>query len=257
MQEISATVLNIDKLTYAAKLDSLAEVADHPHYALVEADVSDAPRMRALFREFQPDIVIHLAAESHVDRSIDSPAVFINTNVVGTFIMLEEALRFWRGLAGARRDAFRFHHVSTDEVFGSLAPSTLCAEMTRYDPSSPYAASKAASDHLVRAWHRTYKLPVVLSNCGNNYGPYQFPEKLIPRAGGPRENLITFVADRPGHDLRYAVDASRVRRELGWTPFESFETGLRRTVSWYLSRRDWWEPLLARVYCGERLGSLM
>jgi len=330
VQEISATVLNIDKLTYAAKLDSLAEVADHPHYALVEADVSDAPRMRALFREFQPDIVIHLAAESHVDRSIDGPAVFINTNVVGTFIMLEEALRFWRGLAGARRDDFRFHHVSTDEVFGSLAPSTLCAEMTRYDPSSPYAASKAASDHLVRAWHRTYKLPVVLSSCGNNYGPYQFPEKLIPlmilkalggqslpvygtgehvrdwlfvddharalwtiatrgtigetylvggneqkrnidvvrsicqlvdamqpRAGGPRENLITFVADRPGHDLRYAVDASRVRRELGWTPFESFETGLRRTVSWYLSRRDWWEPLLARVYCGERLGSLM
>jgi dTDP-glucose 4,6-dehydratase len=330
VQAFGAVVLNVDKLTYAANLDSLAEVANHPQHTLVEADVADAARMRALFREFQPDIVIHLAAESHVDRSIDGPAAFINTNVVGTFVMLEEALGFWRGLAGSSRDHFRFHHVSTDEVFGTLAPTSLCAETSRYDPSSPYAASKAASDHLVRAWHRTYKLPVVLSNCGNNYGPYQFPEKLIPLtilkalggeplpvygtgehvrdwlfvddharalwtiasrgivgetylvggneqkrnidvvrsicrildaihpgAAGPHENLITFVADRPGHDLRYAVDASRIGRELGWVPRESFDTGLRRTVSWYLSRRDWWEPLLAHVYRGERLGNLV
>jgi dTDP-glucose 4,6-dehydratase len=180
VQEIGATVLNIDKLTYAANLDSLADVANHPQHTLVQADVTDAAQMRALFRDFQPDIVMHLAAESHVDRSIDGPAAFIKTNIVGTFVMLDEAFGFWRGLASDRRDNFRFHHVSTDEVFGSLTPTSLCAEFTRYDPSSPYAASKAASDHLVRAWQRTYKLPVILSNCGNNYGPYQFPEKLIP-----------------------------------------------------------------------------
>jgi dTDP-glucose 4,6-dehydratase len=180
VQEIGAVVLNVDKLTYAANLDSLADVANHPQHILVEADVADAARMRPLFRDFQPDIVMHLAAESHVDRSIDGPAVFISTNVVGTFVMLEEALAFWCGLKDRRRDNFRFLHVSTDEVFGALAPTSLCAEISRYDPSSPYAASKAASDHLVRAWHRTYKLPVLLSNCGNNYGPYQFPEKLIP-----------------------------------------------------------------------------
>ena len=327
VSEAGATVLNLDKLTYAANLASLTDVANDPRYTFVQADICDRRRIHAILREFQPDIVMHLAAESHVDRSIDGPAAFVDTNIVGTFVMLQEALEYWRGLEPGRRDTFRFHHISTDEVFGSLGATGLFNDTTRYDPSSPYAASKAAADHLVRAWHRTFKLPVVLSNCSNNYGPYQFPEKLIPlmilkalaeeplpvygagenvrdwlfvedharalwtivtrgkvgetylvggneeqknidvvrmicrtldeaipNTRGSRERLITFVADRPGHDLRYAIDSSRLRRELGWSPRESFESGLRRTVTWYLDRRDWWEPLTAQVYRGERLG---
>jgi dTDP-glucose 4,6-dehydratase len=325
--EMGLTALNFDKLTYAANLASLAEVADHPRYTFVQGDICDRQRVRAAFQEFQPDIVMHLAAESHVDRSIDGPAPFIDTNVVGTFILLQEALEYWRKLPSKRRDAFRFHHVSSDEVFGSLAAMGLFDDTTQYDPSSPYAASKAAADHMVRAWHRTYRLPVTLSNCSNNYGPYQFPEKLIPLmiikalageplpvygvgenirdwlyvedharalwliatrgeigktyligaraeqrnidvvrmicrildnmvpdAGGVRERLITFVVDRPGHDQRYAINPSRLFQELGWSPRESFETGLRRTIAWYLNRSDWWKPLVSNVYRGERLG---
>lgn len=326
--ETSATVLNVDKLTYAASIDSLSAIAGHPRYLFAQADIADVTAIRALFREFQPDIVMHLAAETHVDRSIDGPADFIKTNILGTFVMLEQAFEYWRGLDSERRNSFRFHHISTDEVFGALGPIEKFNEMTRYDPSSPYAASKAASDHLVRAWHRTFKLPVVLSNCGNNYGPYQFPEKLIPlmiakalagrplpvygtgenvrdwlfvedhaRAlwlianrgalgetyliGGnaekrnidlvrsicriidellptsdsPRERLISFVADRPGHDFRYSIDPSRMQRELGWFPRETFDSGLRRTVSWYVTHQEWWQPLLKGAYRGERLGA--
>ena len=327
IQEIGATTLNLDNLTYAANLHSLAEVAHSPLYSFVKADIRDGAQVRATLREFKPDVVMHLAAESHVDRSIDRPAAFIDTNVVGTCVMLQEALGYWRGLPTPERERFRFHHISTDEVFGTLGNEGLFGETTRYDPSSPYAASKAASDHLVRAWHRTFSLPVIISNCSNNYGPYQFPEKLIPlviikalgeqplpvygngtnirdwlfvedharalwrivTAGevgetylvganeeqqnidvvrsicrilddlrpssrGAHERLITFVSDRPGHDLRYAIDASRTRRELAWAPRESFDTGLRRTVMWYVERRDWWEPLVQQVYRGDRLG---
>jgi dTDP-glucose 4,6-dehydratase len=327
--EMGATVLNLDKLTYAANLASLAEVSGHAAYSFAQADIGDRARVRAALQEFQPDLVIHLAAESHVDRSIDGPASFVETNIVGTFALLQEALDYWRRLPSERRTAFRFHHVSTDEVFGSPGATALFNDTTRYDPSSPYAASKAAADHLVRAWHRTYGLPVILSNCSNNYGPYQFPEKLIPLmiikglAGDPlpvygagenirdwlhvedharalwmiatrgevgktylvsgraeasnidvvrmicrtldemspdprgaRERLITFVDDRPGHDLRYAVDPSRLCGELGWSARETFESGLRSTIAWYLSRPDWWKPLVADVYSGERLGRL-
>ncbi len=325
--EMGVTVLNVDKLTYAASLASLTEVADDPRYAFVHGDICDRRRVRAAFQDFQPEMVVHLAAESHVDRSIDGPAAFIDTNIVGTFVMLQEALEYWRKLPPGRRDAFRFHHVSSDEVFGSLNITGLFDETTQYDPSSPYAASKAAADHMVRAWHRTYRLPVTLSNCSNNYGPYQFPEKLIPLmvlkalAGEPlpvygagenirdwlyvedharalwliatggkigktyliggraehrnidvvrmicrildevapdvrgvHERLITFVVDRPGHDQRYAIDPSRLFQELGWSPRESFESGLRRTIAWYLDRSDWWKPLVSNVYRGERLG---
>ncbi len=320
-------VLVIDKLTYAGNLDNLASVASNERYRFAQADICHARDMRDVVSGFRPDVVMHLAAESHVDRSIDGPGEFIQTNVVGTFTLLQAALSYWRTLKGAERDAFRFHHVSTDEVFGSLGAEGFFTEETAYSPNSPYSASKASSDHLVRAWHHTYGLPVVLSNCSNNYGPYHFPEKLIPlvtlnalegksvpvygdgsnvrdwlyvedharalqliaeagRVGesynvgghnertnldvarqicalvdelapdpqGSRERLISFVGDRPGHDLRYAIDASKIERDLGWRPNETFETGLRKTVTWYLENQTWWRRIRSRVYRGERLG---
>ena len=305
----------------------MADAATTPGYRFVQADVADPAAVGAAFAEHRPDAVLHLAAESHVDRSITGPGQFVRTNVVGTLTMLQAALEHWRGLEGAARDAFRFLHVSTDEVYGSLGAEGLFTEATAYDPRSPYSASKAGSDHLASAWFHTYGLPVVISNCSNNYGPYHFPEKLIPLAilnalegkplpvygdgsnvrdwlyvedharalklivergapgrtynvGGrnertnlqvvqaicdildrlaprpgapPRGELIAFVADRPGHDQRYAIDATRLEAELGWRAQETFETGLERTVRWYLDRRDWWEPIRAR-YGGERLG---
>jgi dTDP-glucose 4,6-dehydratase len=321
-------VLNLDKLTYAGVLESLDEVADDPRYRFVQGDICDSALVRRLLDEFQPDVIAHLAAESHVDRSIDGPADFIETNVVGTFSMLEQALDYWRRLDAERQRSFRFHHISTDEVFGSLGPDGFFTEATPYDPRSPYSASKAASDHLVRAWGHTYGLPVLVTNCSNNYGPYHFPEKLIPlviiralggqelpvygdgsnirdwlfvedharalatvfekgkpgetyNVGGnsERKNIevvraicaaldqcqsrgdgrsyaeqIRFVPDRPGHDQRYAIDAGKIRDELGWEPQVSFDDGIGRTVDWYLRRRDWWEPILARRYDTERLG---
>jgi dTDP-glucose 4,6-dehydratase len=320
-------VLVVDKLTYAGNLDSLIPVSNDPRYAFVRADVADGTKMRELFESYRPDVVMHLAAESHVDRSIDGPGAFIQTNVVGTFALLQAALGYWRALPAGKQDAFRFHHISTDEVFGSLGEDGVFRETTAYDPRSPYSASKAASDHLVRAWHHTYGLPVLVTNCSNNYGPYHFPEKLIPltiinalegaklpvygkganvrdwlyvedhvralfavigggevghtycvggsseRANidvvksicalmdelapngriGPRESLITFVSDRPGHDLRYAIDPAKVGA-LGWRPSETFESGLRKTVEWYLANRSWWERIRSGVYRGERLG---
>jgi dTDP-glucose 4,6-dehydratase len=321
-------VLVVDKLTYAGNLDSLQPVKDHPRFRFLRADIADAAAMKTALAEFAPDVIVHLAAESHVDRSIDGPAAFIETNVVGTFVLLEQALGYWRALPKAKAEGFRFHHVSTDEVFGSLDADGGFSEDSPYRPNSPYSASKAASDHLVRAWHHTYGLPVVISNCSNNFGPCHFPEKLIPliilnalegkplpvygkgenvrdwlyvedharallliaergRVGdsynvgancertniavvravcalmdelapdavGPRERLITFVADRPGHDLRYAIDARKLRDELGWAPQESFESGLRKTVEWYLTNRPWWERIRSKVYRGERLGA--
>ena len=321
-------VLNLDKLTYAGVLESLDEVADNPRYRFVRGDICDGPLVRSLLAEFQPDVIAHLAAESHVDRSIDGPADFIDTNIVGTFSMLEQALDYWRALDPERQKAFRFHHISTDEVFGSLGEDGYFTEETAYDPRSPYSASKAASDHLVRAWGHTFGLPVLVTNCSNNYGPYHFPEKLIPlviiralggqelpvygdgsnvrdwlfvedharalatvfekgesgetyNVGGnsERKNIevvraicaaldrrqpradgasyaeqIQFVPDRPGHDQRYAIDASKIRDELGWEPQVTFEEGIDRTVDWYLERRDWWEPILARRYDTGRLG---
>jgi dTDP-glucose 4,6-dehydratase len=318
----------VDKLTYAGNLDSLQPVKDHPRFRFVRADIADAAAMKAALADFAPDIILHLAAESHVDRSIDGPAAFIETNVVGTFVLLQQALSYWRALPKAKAETFRFHHVSTDEVFGSLDALGAFSEDLPYRPNSPYSASKAASDHLARAWHHTYGLPVVISNCSNNFGPYHFPEKLIPliilnalegkplpvygkgenvrdwlyvedharallliaergRVGdsynvgancertniavvravcalmdelapdavGARERLITFVADRPGHDLRYAIDARKLREELGWVPQETFESGLRKTVEWYLTNRSWWERIRSNVYRGERLGA--
>ena len=313
-------VLNFDKLTYAGSLSSLAPVADDPRYQFVHGDVCDAAAVATALAEFRPEVITHLAAESHVDRSIDGPAAFIKTNVVGTFTMLDQATLYWRGLDQAAQESFRFHHISTDEVYGSLGPEGLFSEDTPYDPRSPYSASKAGSDHLVRAWGHTYRLPVVVTNCSNNYGPYHFPEKLIPlvvvkalageplpvygrgenirdwlfvddhvaalqcvfergkpgrtynvggnaeqrnidvvraicaildrrapRAdGGAYEQQIQFVADRPGHDARYAIDASRISTELGWTPSESFSSGLDKTVAWYLANEDWWRPLVER-----------
>lgn len=321
-------VLNLDKLTYAGVLTSLAEVAGNPRYRFVQGDICDAALVAGLLAEFKPDVIAHLAAESHVDRSIDGPGEFIQTNVVGTFTMLQQALGYWQGLSSDRQAAFRFHHISTDEVYGSLGEEGLFTETTAYDPRSPYSASKAASDHLVRAWGHTYGLPVLVTNCSNNYGPYHFPEKLIPliiiralageplpvygngsnvhdwlyvedharalrrvfEAGVPgetyniggnseRRNIevvraicaaldarrpradgksyaeqITFVADRPGHDQRYAIDAGKIARELGWQPEVGFEEGIARTVDWYLARQDWWEPILQRRYATERLG---
>jgi dTDP-glucose 4,6-dehydratase len=321
-------VLVVDKLTYAGNLDSLSPVQDHPRYRFLRADIADAAAMKRALADFQPDVVLHLAAESHVDRSIDGPAAFVETNIGGTFVLLQQALGYWRALPEARAGGFRFHHVSTDEVFGSLDVHGQFSEESPYRPNSPYSASKAASDHLVRAWHHTYGLPVLLSNCSNNFGPCHFPEKLIPltilnalegkplpvygkgenvrdwlyvedharallliaergRVGesynvgadceraniavvraicalmdelapdavGPRERLITFVTDRPGHDLRYAIDARKLRAELGWAPQETFESGLRKTVEWYLTNRPWWERIRTQVYRGERLGA--
>lgn len=322
-------VLVVDKLTYAGVEASLSEVADHPRFRFLKADIGDAAAMFGAFDDFQPDRVAHLAAETHVDRSIDGPAVFIQTNVVGTQVLLDQALAYWRGLTGPAREAFRFLHVSTDEVFGSLGAEGRFNEATPYDPRSPYSASKAASDHLVRAWGHTFGLPVVISNCSNNYGPRQFPEKLIPtlilkalageplpiygdgsnvrdwlhvddhsralglmleraepgrtycvggdaertnlqvaaavcaaldelepRADGrPHAEAIILVTDRPGHDRRYAIDAAKIRAELGWRPEASFEQGVARTVAWYLANRDWWTPLVERDGAGlSRLG---
>jgi dTDP-glucose 4,6-dehydratase len=327
--EFDATVLNVDKLTYAANLTSLRAIEGHPRYAFRRADICDREAISDTFREFDPDAVLHLAAESHVDRSIDGPAAFIATNIEGTYVLLEIALAYWKRLPAKRAKRFRFHHVSTDEVFGSLGAAGKFTETTAYRPNSPYSATKAASDHLVRAWHETFGLPIVVSNCSNNYGPYHFPEKLIPLAilkalhgeaipvygegdnvrdwlyvedharalstilsegrvgecyniGGsaertnldvvtsicrlldemlpgsphrPHEQLITFVADRPGHDRRYAMDTTKIGRELRWTPRETFDSGLRKTVAWYLENRWWWEEIWARRYHGERLGT--
>ena len=320
-------VVNLDALTYAACLDNVASVADSPLYAFEQADIRDRAALDRIFADHQPDTVMHLAAESHVDRSIDGPADFIETNITGTFNMLEAARAHWE--ARGKPDTFRFHHISTDEVFGSLPadPAALFTEDTSYDPRSPYSASKASSDHLVRAWHETYGLPVVLTNCSNNYGPYHFPEKLIPvviinalarkplpiygdgsnirdwlyvedhadallcalkhgkvgrsyNIGGENErtnlelvqaicgildhkrphedgsyaDLITFVADRPGHDARYAIDPTRIREELGWRPSVTVEEGLARTITWYLENEDWWRALQNRRGVGQRLG---
>jgi dTDP-glucose 4,6-dehydratase len=326
LREDGPQVVNLDKLTYAGNLESLASVAASPRYSFAHMDICDAQGVAALLDAEQPDAIMHLAAESHVDRSIDGPMAFVETNIVGTAILLQAALRYWRGLKGTRKEQFRFHHISTDEVFGSLGAAGLFREDTPYAPNSPYSASKAASDHLVRAWHHTYGFPAVMTNCSNNYGPFQFPEKLIPltilramegkplpvygrgenvrdwlhvedhalaliavlkqgrlgetyNIGGgaerqnidvvrgicglldeirpgqrPRADLITFVADRPGHDLRYAIDSSKIRQELGWVPRESFESGLAHTVRWYLDNRKWWERIISGSYRTERLG---
>jgi dTDP-glucose 4,6-dehydratase len=323
-------VVNLDKLTYAGNLDSLREVEGAANYRFVHGDIADSELVGGLLAEERIEGIMHLAAESHVDRSIDGPAAFVETNVVGTFRLLGAALEHWRGLDSGARDAFRFHHVSTDEVFGDLPfDEGMFTEETPYAPSSPYSASKAASDHFVRAWHETYGLPAVLSNCSNNYGPFHFPEKLIPLvilnaleerplpvygkgenvrdwlyvddharalelvltagavgesynvggraertnlqvveaicdlldersplAGGrARQELITFVADRPGHDRRYAIDPARIERELGWRAAETFDSGLARTVDWYLANGWWWRPLREQRYGGERLGA--
>ena len=327
------SVINVDKLTYAGNLNSVADVANSERYVFEQVDICDAAALEALFVKHQPDAVMHLAAESHVDRSIDGPAAFIETNIVGTYTLLEAARSYWKVLPQDRKEAFRFHHISTDEVYGDLhGTDDLFTESTPYAPSSPYSASKASSDHLVRAWQRTYGLPVIVTNCSNNYGPYHFPEKLIPLiilnalAGKPLpvygkgnqvrdwlfvedharalykvvtegvigetynigghnekqnievvkticaileelapiqhstlnipnyESLITFVKDRPGHDLRYAIDASKIERELCWKPEETFETGLRKTVQWYLANKEWWQAVLDGSYQLERLG---
>jgi len=321
-------VLNLDKLTYAADLRSLASIEEDPNYQFKQLDICDASGVAQAFAEFKPDCVMHLAAESHVDRSIDGPSEFIQTNLVGTYTLLEATRQYWSNLDDAGKEAFRFHHISTDEVYGSLGETGLFTEETAYEPNSPYSASKAGSDHLVRAWHHTYGLPVVISNCSNNYGPFQFPEKLIPlmilnvlqgkplpvygdglntrdwlhvedhadalalilekgvngeeyNVGGHNEvtnidvvrtlfetvkelkqdipvtefeELLTYVTDRPGHDWRYAIDASKIDRELGWTPKYTFETGFRQTVQWYLDNEAWWRPILEGKYDGQRLG---
>jgi dTDP-glucose 4,6-dehydratase len=322
------SVVNVDCLTYAGNLDSLRQVEHHPRYAFEQVDIRDRDSVRRVFDEHAPAAVLHLAAESHVDRSIDGPSDFVHTNVLGTFHLLEEARRHWQGLPDAEKDGFRFVHVSTDEVFGSLGEEGLFDEATPYDPSSPYSATKAASDHLARAWHRTFGLPTLVTNCSNNYGPYQFPEKLIPLmilnalegkelpvygrgdqvrdwlhvedharglllaleqgrpgatylmgghgeqrnldvverlcdlvdemaaplASGPRRGLIRFVQDRPGHDMRYAIDPSTSERELGWRPRHDFDSGMRSTIRWYLENRSWWERVRSGAYRGERLG---
>ena len=331
MEATEHEVLNVDKLTYAGNLDSLKSVQENPRYQFAQADISDMAAISSLLNTFKPDAILHLAAESHVDRSIDGPAAFIHTNLVGTFTLLECARQYWQALPLAHQQAFRFHHVSTDEVYGDLDGTTdLFTESTPYAPSSPYSASKAGSDHLVRAWHRTYGLPILLTNCSNNYGPYHFPEKLVPHIilnalhgralpiygkgdqirdwlyvddharalvevlsrgkvgetyniGGHNEktnlqvvqqicaileelvpvkpeginaftDLIQFVKDRPGHDRRYAIDASKIAHDLGWVPLETFDTGLRKTVQWYLENSWWWERVLSGDYQLSRLG---
>ena len=326
INETEDRVVVVDKLTYAANLSSLTPISNSDRYHFIKADIADRSAMDGVFSSYQPDAVMHLAAESHVDRSITSSGDFIQTNIVGTFTLLEAARAYWSKSASGKRDAFRFLHVSTDEVYGSLGAEGLFHEDTPYDPSSPYSASKAASDHLAVAWHRTYGFPVVVSNCSNNYGPYHFPEKLIPlmilngldgkelpvygdgqnirdwlyvddharalelivrkgrlgetyNVGGrnertnlhvvericdtldvlvpseqPRRNLIKFVTDRPGHDQRYAIDATKLETELGWRAQENFETGIEKTIQWYLDNASWWQPLRDKVYSGHRLG---
>ena len=330
VQRVACEVINLDKLTYAGNPESLALIADNPRYHFVKGDIKNADLVGNIFAQFNPNFVIHLAAESHVDRSIDGPDEFIHTNVFGTMVMLKSAHAYWKELKGDKKSNFRFLHVSTDEVYGSLGEKGLFTEETRYDPSSPYSASKAGSDHLVRAWERTFGLPTVITNCSNNYGPYQFPEKLIPlvilnaierkplpvygdgqqirdwlyvedhvralykivtegkigdtyNIGGRNEmtnievvhaicalldefcpdtscasfchqDLITYVKDRPGHDQRYAIDASKIGLELDWYPKETFETGLRKTVEWYLNNKEWSKHVLDGTYQRERLG---
>ncbi|RCW24314.1 MULTISPECIES: dTDP-glucose 4,6-dehydratase [unclassified Vibrio] len=325
------TVINLDKLTYAGNLESLVDVSESERYYFEQVDICDRAELDRVFSEHQPDMVMHLAAESHVDRSIDGPAAFIETNVMGTYHLLEAARQYWSGLEDARKSAFRFHHISTDEVYGDLeGTDDLFTETTSYAPSSPYSASKASSDHLVRAWQRTYGLPTLITNCSNNYGPYHFPEKLIPlmilnaldgkplpvygngmqirdwlfvedharalykvvnegevgetyNIGGHNEkanievvkticalleelrpekpvgvesyeSLITYVKDRPGHDVRYAIDATKIAQELNWAPEETFESGIRKTVEWYLNNSQWWQRVLDGSYSFERLG---
>lgn len=331
IQNTQDEVINVDKLTYAGNLESLEVIKDNPRYCFELADICNAIEIKRIFDQYQPDVVMHLAAESHVDRSIDGPAAFIETNIVGTYTLLEAARTYWNSLNQDKKEAFRFHHISTDEVYGDLeGTDDLFTEQTSYQPSSPYSASKASSDHLVRAWLRTFGLPTIVTNCSNNYGPYHFPEKLIPlmilnaldgkplpvygngmqirdwlfvedharalykvvtegkvgetyNVGGHNEkanievvkaicslleelvpnkppgiamyeDLITYVADRPGHDVRYAIDASKIERELGWKPEETFESGIRTTVQWYLDNKHWWSRVLDGSYSLERLG---
>ncbi|MGF1867387.1 dTDP-glucose 4,6-dehydratase [Enterovibrio norvegicus] len=332
IQHTKDSVINVDTLTYAGNLESLADIKTDERYEFVEANICDRATMDKIFALYQPDVVMHLAAESHVDRSIDGPAAFIETNIVGTYTLLESARAYWNQLDEVRKAAFKFHHISTDEVYGDLEGTDyLFTETTSYAPSSPYSASKASSDHLVRAWQRTYGFPTLVTNCSNNYGPFHFPEKLIPlmilnalegkalpvygdgmqirdwlfvedhasalykvategkvgetyNIGGHNEkanidvvkticslleelvpkkpsgvehysDLITYVKDRPGHDVRYAIDASKIEKELGWKPQETFESGIRKTVEWYLNNQDWWSRVLDGSYTRERLGS--
>jgi dTDP-glucose 4,6-dehydratase len=327
LDDTEAFVVNIDKLTYAANLDSIPKAPGHPRYAFAKVDIGDAAALNGLFEKYRPDAVMNLAAESHVDRSIDGPGEFIQTNIVGTFTLLQETLRYWRTLEPAERTGFRFLHISTDEVYGSLGAEGLFTETTPYAPNSPYSASKASSDFLVRAWRETYDLPTLVTNCSNNYGPYHFPEKLIPHviikglagetlpvygdglnvrdwlyvedhakaltlvlergeigqtynvggrnertnlhvvericdlldeispsAAGPRRSLISFVKDRPGHDRRYAIDASKLERELGWRAEQNFESGIQKTVHWYFNEQVWWRNILERGYAAKRIG---
>ena len=321
------SVMNVDKLTYAGNLESLISVANNPRYQFAQIDICDKTKMQQVFNEFQPDVIMNLAAETHVDRSIDSPDAFLQTNILGTYHLLEISRRYWHNLSDERQEKFRFHHISTDEVFGDLDNTNdFFTETTPYAPSSPYSASKASSDHLVRAWHRSFGLPTLITNCSNNYGPFHFPEKLIPlmilnalqgkplpvygdgsqvrdwlfvedhakalylvvtqgkigesyNIGGnnerknievveticalldelrpqatPYADLISFVKDRPGHDKRYAIDATKIKQELGWQPEHSFETGMRKTVQWYLDNTSWWQNILNGQYQLQRLG---
>jgi len=322
------TIINLDKLTYAGNPNNLADFDEDNRYHFIHGDIGDQKTVEEIFRIYSPDILVNFAAESHVDRSIDGPAEFIQTNILGTSVLLQESLKYFRSLVKNSKSSFLFHHVSTDEVFGSLGSRGFFTESTPYDPSSPYSASKASSDHLVRAWHRTYGLPVLISNCSNNYGPYQFPEKLIPlmilnclenkplpvygtgenirdwlyvedhceaiwtiiengkpgetyNVGGNNEiqniqivktichvldeiipsksgrsysDLITFVTDRPGHDFRYAIDSSKLKKELNWTPKETFSSGIKQTVRWYLEHKSWWKNIQNKSYQQERLG---